>query len=133
MKDVIDAFGQTAGKIWRALNESGPLSESELIKKIRVNKNDFYAGVGWLARENKIAKEGSKYKLSETNLTEKIGTDAGKIWHTLNSNKDINITTIAKISNLSIKEAYSALGWLAREDKLKINYKNKQVRYELKV
>lgn len=133
MKDVIDTFGQTAGKIWRALNENGPLSETELIKKIKVNKNDFYAGIGWLARENKIAKEGPKYKLSETNLTEKIGTDAGKIWHTLNSNKDINITTIAKISNVSIKDAYSAIGWLAREDKLKVNYKNKQIRYELKV
>ena len=132
MKNAVDNFGRTAGKIWRALDKNGPLSEEALVKKTRLNKNDFYAGIGWLARENKVSKDGTIYRLSETNLTEKIGGDAGKIWNTLNTTKDINVTSITKISQVKIKDAYSALGWLARENKIKTNYNNKQVKYELK-
>jgi len=132
MKNNIDNFGRTAGKIWKALDKYGALNEDEIVKKIRLNKNDFYAGIGWLARENKISKKGRTYELSETNLTEKIGGDAGKIWNTLNINRDINVTSIAKISNLKIKDAYNALGWLAREDKLRINSTQKETKYDLK-
>jgi len=132
MKNTVNNFGRTAGKIWRTLEKNGPLNEEALVKKTRLNKNDFYAGVGWLARENKISKEGSTYKLSETNLTEKIGGDAGRIWNALCTTRDINVTSIAKISQVKIKDAYSALGWLAREDKIKTNCNNKQVKYELK-
>jgi len=132
MKNVTDNFGRNAGRIWRTLERYGPLNEEYLVKKTRLNKNDFYLGIGWLARENKISKDGSTYKLSETNLTGKIGGDAGKIWNTLYTNRDINVTSIAKISQVKIKDAYLALGWLAREDKLKANWKDKQVKYELK-
>jgi len=132
VKNDINNFGRTAGKIWRALDKYGPLNEDDLAKKIRLNKNDFYAGIGWLARENKISKKGRTYELSETNLTEKIGCDAGKIWKTLSTNRDINVTSIAKISQLKTKDAYNALGWLAREDKIRINSTSKETKYDLK-
>ena len=132
MKNNIDNFGRNAGKIWRTLDKYGPLTEDELVKKMRLNKTDFYAGLGWLARENKISKRGRIYELSETNLTEKIGDNAGKIWNALNTNRDINITSIAKISQISIRNAYTALGWLAREDKIKINPTTTEVRYDSK-
>ena len=54
MKNVINNFGRNAGKIWTTINVHGPLNRSDLIKKTRLKENDFYAGVGWLARENKI-------------------------------------------------------------------------------
>ena len=132
MRNTIDNFGRTAGKIWKTLDKYGPLTEDDLVKKMRLNKTDFYAGLGWLARENKISKKGRMYELSETNLTEKVGGDAGKIWNVLNANRDINITSIAKISQVSIRNAYTALGWLAREDKIKVNPTNTEIKYDLK-
>lgn len=132
MKNSIDNYGRIAGRIWRTLDKYGPINERDLVRKIRLNKNDLYAGIGWLARENKISKDGPTFKLSETNLTEKIGGDAGKIWDTLNNYRDINVSSIAKISQLKIEDACTALGWLAREDKLKINFVKKETKYDLK-
>lgn len=132
MKNCIEDYGKIAGRIWRTLDRYGPIDEKVLVRKIRLNKNDFYAGIGWLARENKISKDGSYFKLSETNLTEKIGGDAGKIWDTLNNSRDINVSSISKISQLKIEDACTALGWLAREDKLRVNLVNKEPRYNLK-
>ena len=131
MKNVVNIFGQDAGKIWTALNVYGPLSKDILINKTRIKENDFYKGLGWLARENKISKNGSKYELKETNLTDKIGVDAGKVWNVLNSQGDIDISTITKIAQINKRDAYSALGWLAREDKIKV-FKDKKINYGLK-
>lgn len=130
MKNVVNIFGQNAGKIWTALNVYGPLSKDILINKTRIKENDFYKGLGWLARENKICKNGSKYELKETNLTDKIGVDAGKVWNVLNSQGDIDISTITKIAQINKRDAYSALGWLAREDKIKV-FKDKKINYGL--
>ena len=132
MKNIIDNYGRTAGKIWKTLYEYGPLDEDNLIKKNRLNKNEFYAGVGWLARENKIFKNKNIYELRETNLTGKIGGAAGKVWNALYTTQNINVSSIAKISEITLKDAYSALGWLAREDKIKTNWENKQIKFELK-
>lgn len=131
MKNVIHNFGRNAGKIWTTLNVYGPLSKNILINKTRLKEHDFYAGVGWLARENKIYKNGSKYELKETNLTEKIGGDAGKIWNVLNRQGIINVSTITNITQINKRDAYLALGWLAREDKIGIS-KGKQLEYGLK-
>jgi len=132
MQNLVDNYGKNAGKIWNTLSMYGPLDEKNIIKKGRLNKNDFYLGVGWLARENKIFKNGEVYQLSGTNLTEKIGGDAGKVWNALFKTQDINISAIAKFSNIQLKDAYSAIGWLAREDKIKTKMSNKQIRFELK-
>lgn len=131
MKNVINNFGRNAGKIWTTLNVYGPLSKNILIIKTRLKENDFHAGLGWLARENKIYKNGSKYELKETNLTDKIGGDAGKVWNVLNSQGIIDVSTITKITQINKRDAYSALGWLAREDKIRIS-KGKQINYGLK-
>jgi len=130
MDNNYNKFGLTAGKIWKALEKYGPLKEDELVKKIKINRSDFYAGLGWLARENKINKIGTKYQLGYTNLTDKIGINAGKVWNALNTTQDVNITTIARISKINLKDAYSALGWLARENKIQ-TIKDKDTRYKL--
>ena len=135
MKDIIETFGKSSGKVWNTLNKYGPLTQTSLIKYSGLAENDFYAAVGWLARENKIAKVGTKYQLSETNLTSKIGEDAGKIWNLLNSHGDCDISLIATIHQIKVRDAYSALGWLAREDKIqmtKVRTKNKQITFKLK-
>ncbi len=120
MEIPVDKFGLNAGKIWKALEKYGPLNETDLVKKIKLNKNDFYAGIGWLARENKICKVGAKYQLGETNLTNDIGNIAGKVWNTLYTTQDVDINSLTELSNIKIRDAYTALGWLAREDKIQI-------------
>jgi hypothetical protein len=120
MRDINENFGYNAGKIWMALTVHGPSTENTLLKKTRLSENDFYAGVGWLARENKIRKHGFMYELKETNLTPKIGGNAGKIWNTLHSQGECDVSSIAKITQITKKDAYYALGWLARENKIKV-------------
>ena len=85
MRNNMNNFGKTAGKIWKTLDKYGPLNQEELTRKTKLNINDFFVGVGWLARENKICKIGTKYQLGETNLTNEIGSNAGKVWNTLNA------------------------------------------------
>ena len=131
MRDIIDNYGRMAGKIWKNLSAYGPQDEKNLIKKCKINNKDFYAAVGWLARENKICKIGLKYKLGETNLTDDIGNNAGKVWNALNRLKDTDVLTIADISKIKLNDAYSALGWLAREDKIEA-LSGKQLRFKLK-
>lgn len=126
MRDATEFFGRNAGKVWIALNVHGPLKENELLKKTRMNEEDFYAAVGWLARENKIYRTSNqKYQLKETNLTNRIGRNAGKIYQTLYNKNEIDVSTIAKSTKIKINDAYSALGWLAREDKIGTKTKGK--------
>jgi len=115
---TMEEIGQNAGKIWKVLNLQGPLTESRLMNSTMLDENQFQAAIGWLARENKISKNGSFYRLGATNLTDKIGADAGKLWSTLAKNNEVDVSVIAKLAQLDEKDAYSALGWLAREDKV---------------
>ena len=50
-----------------------------------------------------------------------IGTNAGIIWNLLNNNQKWSITQLKEASGLSEKEIYSAIGWLARENKIEID------------
>lgn len=132
MRDITKNFGQNAGKIWISLNTFGPQNESSLIKNSKLSLKNFYAGIGWLARENKIHKDGILYKLGDTNLTNTIGENAGKVWRVLESKGQVDVSSIAKVTQTTIQDAYSALGWLAREDKIKTTGKNKQLKFKLK-
>ena len=136
MVDAIEKFGQSAGKIWKTLNKYGVLPESTLKKNTRLTDKEFYAAVGWLARENKISKTGAKYQLSETNLTDKIGNAAGKIYNVLvKKGGEIDVTSISRITKIKTNDAYSALGWLARENKIytiEDIFNNNQIKIKLK-
>lgn len=69
MINVVEECGRNAGRIWETLRSQGPLSETKLMSLTKLKEHEFYTAVGWLARENKICKEGNVYKLGETNLT----------------------------------------------------------------
>ena len=62
----------------------------------------------------------------------KIGEQAGKIWRLIDSQGQVDMSSIVKKTQIKIQDAYSALGWLAREDKIKTNCKNKQIKFQLK-
>jgi hypothetical protein len=133
MSEINEKFGNNAGKVWVALNTRGPLNEITLIKNTKLSQNEFYAAIGWLARENKILKDGTVYRLGATNLTNKIGADAGKIWNTLYSHGEVDVSSIAKTTQIQIRDAYSALGWLARENKVEgTKPRPNQIKFKLK-
>ena len=113
-----------AGKIWAALEGQRCLEKDKILKAAQLNENDFYSALGWLARENKIFEEDeAHYGLGTTNLTSKIGTNAGRVWRVMDIWGEVNISTIGRLAEMSEKEAYSALGWLAKEDKICVSEK----------
>lgn len=120
MRDLIRNFGKNAGQIWDVLNKKGCIKKDILLKDTGLNESDFYAGVGWLARENKISCYDEEYfKLDNTNLESEIGNYAGKVWMIIDIWNSIDFDSIKKISDLNNNQVYSALGWLAREDKIR--------------
>ncbi len=118
MTNVMEEFGKNAGEIWRTLQTFGPQTETKLKETTRMHDDAFYSAVGWLARENKICKEGPIYRLGDTNLTGKIGVDAGKIWKELETRGTIDVCDVSTLHQMDERDVYAALGWLARENKV---------------
>ncbi len=50
----VENIGVTAGKIWSALEENGPLTVTRLVKVVAEPRGLVMQGLGWLAREDKI-------------------------------------------------------------------------------
>jgi len=137
MRNLIDEYGRNAGKIWETLTADASLPQTKLIRKTKLKNDEFHSAVGWLARENKIKRETMKqsltYSLGETNLTMKIGGDAGVVWATLSTLGENDVSAIANFAKLEPNEVHAALGWLAREDKIDVTYgTNQQITFRLK-
>lgn len=135
MINIIDVYGKNAGKVWTVLNQYGSLTSNKLMKATKLNEEDFYVAVGWLAKENKICKTGSKYLLGQTNLDNQIGKNAGKIWKTLDKIGYCDAPYLPKISGVSTKDTYAGIGWLAREGKInvkKVKPREPQIKFYLK-
>ena len=124
MIEVTEEFGFNAGRVWKALEMYGPLTETQLIEETSLRKNEVFAAVGWLARENKIRIEGDMYCLDETNLTFEIGGNAGVIWNALNNNGELDTNHISRLIQKDERNIFSALGWLARENKIQLQKKH---------
>lgn len=122
MRDLTTKFGSNAGKIWDTLNKNGTLSSGEIVEVTRMDKNDFFAGIGWLARENKVSAEKENFfKLDDTtNLTKKIGLNAGRVWKIIDIWEEADLITIKRLSDLNDEEIHLALGWLAKEEKIEL-------------
>ncbi len=46
--------GETAGKIWGALNGTEGLTAKQLKKVTKLTDKDLFLGLGWLLREDKV-------------------------------------------------------------------------------
>jgi hypothetical protein len=55
----IQLIGETAGGVWKALVEDGPMSVAKLVKTVGAPRDVVMQAVGWLAREDKISFEGT--------------------------------------------------------------------------
>ncbi len=49
----------------------------------------------------------------------KIGETAGKVWETLSDQSEVSLSRLPKLVGEKDTVVYQALGWLAREDKVK--------------
>jgi hypothetical protein len=56
-------------------------------------------------------------------MNKKIGTDAGLIWNVLHENGTKGVKELKKLTKLTEKDIYAAIGWLAREEKLSFDKK----------
>ena len=121
VRNITTKFGENAGKIWTNLEQEGESKEKTLLKTTKLNKKDFYIGLGWLARENKIRKDNNRYQLGDTNLDESVGTVAGRIWKILDIWEEADVVTLKKLADVPEEDVYAALGWLGREDKIIID------------
>jgi hypothetical protein len=58
-----DSIGTIAGQVWQYLNTHGSVTLSKLAREIEAPRDLVMQGVGWLAREGKIAfHEGPRSK-----------------------------------------------------------------------
>ena len=60
-------------------------------------------------------------------MVEKIGINAGKIWTVLDEFGRQNVKDLKKESQLTEKDLYAALGWLAREGKVSLESEGKEL------
>lgn len=115
----IEDFGKNAGKVWDVLNTHGTLTEKTLKKKTNLTNDEFFTAIGWLAKENKVSREENCYILKETNMSDWIGENAGKIWMVLNTWGEVDVKYLQKFADISKNDTFLALGWLAKEGKVK--------------
>jgi len=47
-------IGETAGNVWRLLDEKESLTADQLKKELKGKKEDLYMALGWLYREDKL-------------------------------------------------------------------------------
>ena len=51
---MIQPIGETAGKVWRFLNEKGEARLSQIKRGVEADPNLILQAIGWLAREDKL-------------------------------------------------------------------------------
>ncbi len=57
--DGTSIIGETAGTVWRTLDQEGPLSMAKLVKIVGQHHDTVMQAIGWLAREDKIQIEAT--------------------------------------------------------------------------
>lgn len=65
-------------------------------------------------------------------MSDTIGTAAGKIWEYLNTHEASSVSKITRETGLSRNYTQRAIGWLAKEDKLKIEMEGRAELLSLK-
>ncbi|MBI4495412.1 MAG: winged helix-turn-helix domain-containing protein [Deltaproteobacteria bacterium] len=65
-------------------------------------------------------------------MTHEIGETAGKVWKYLERNGETNLSQLKKGVPADTYLIHQALGWLARDDKLRMERNGRTVIYALK-
>ena len=73
----------------------------------------------------------SQINMSEPSVESVFGANAGIVWRFLNSNGPNSIEGIVKATKLRRDLVFSALGWLGRENKIKMETKGRAMVFSL--
>ena len=65
-------------------------------------------------------------------MIETIGVNAGKVWTVLDAKGRQNVKDVKTKTKLTDKNLFAALGWLAREGKISLEEKGKDLFVSLK-
>lgn len=60
-------------------------------------------------------------------MVEQIGINAGKVWSILDTTGYQNVKDLKNATKLIYNDLYAALGWLAREGKIVLEAKDKEI------
>ncbi len=64
-------------------------------------------------------------EISYVNVNDFFGASAGKVWSALKENDVMNVLELSRKTKLKTTDVIGALGWLAREGKIKSKLKNR--------
>ena len=109
-----ETIGINAGKIWKHLHEAHSLTKHQLLMRTQLSEHEVDAAIGWLARENKIKKEGAFFSLDKTNLTSTVGLKAGKLYDVM-QRLPVDVSVLKNLTHFTQEELHQAIGWLAKE------------------
>jgi hypothetical protein len=127
VRDIVERFGVSAGKIWSVLDERGCLCRVDLLDLSCLNDFDFFTGLGWLACEGKLLVDGDCFCLGEGVGVSDFGVFAGCVWRVLDVWGGADFLTLKRLSGLDDFEVHCALGWLACEGKIGVDDCNRFV------
>lgn len=116
--ELKEEIGINAGRLWNTISRVNKASFTKLRSESDLGNNQVYEAIGWLAREDKISKEGRDYVLKSTNLTFEVGTNAGKIYDLIKENNNLSLKDLVERSDMRKKDILTAIGWLSKENKL---------------
>jgi len=134
MKENHNSISNIALTVKKIVDDTDKVTPDDIHIFTKMSNKEFFAAVGWLARDNDISKSKVWEKLGETKLTSTIGTNAGKVWKALVKHDKFDNSNLSTLTHLDEIDAYTALGWLARDNKidlLKINDKKNDVIFKL--
>ena len=60
-----------------------------------------------------------------------IGKNAGVVWRTLSDNKTVSMKELVELTELNPTDLAFAIGWLARENKIMIYFRNDTLYFDL--
>jgi peptidoglycan hydrolase CwlO-like protein len=114
-----ETIGTNAGKVWHILHENDKATRHQLINKTGLEAADIDAAIGWLARENKIYREGEFFALGKTNMEKTISVNANILLNVLKS-VPYSLSVLHEITDLNAIEIHQAIGWLSREGSINL-------------
>jgi hypothetical protein len=109
-----ETIGTNAGKVWKILQSENNVTRYQLVNATALEPSDIDAAIGWLAKENKIQRDGEFFSLGKTNMDKTIGLNAQILFKVL-KNVPYDVSTLHELTDLTPIEIHQAIGWLSRE------------------
>jgi len=107
-------IGTNAGKVWHVLHDNEKTTRYQLMNETGLEGSEVDAALGWLARENKVCRDGEFFSLGETNMEHTIGLNAEILFNVLRT-VPYSLSVLHEVTDLNTIEIHQAIGWLSRD------------------